>query len=86
MSTRAARIEEIIRRELSPTRFEMRDESHLHAGHNPDAKDGSHLRLKIASAKFQGLSRIQQQRLVMDLLKDEFSRGLHALALVTEAD
>lgn len=83
--TRALRIEEILRAALAPTLFELRDESHLHAGHNAEAaaQGQTHYRLTIASARFAGMTRVAQHRLVNELLKDEFETGLHALALTT---
>lgn len=43
----------------------------------------THYKLKIVSEIFEGLSRIDRQRKVYDLLKDEFTSGLHALELKT---
>ena len=78
---RAQRIEAALQ-VLAPTRLVLRDESHLHAGHNPAAVQGeTHYRLHLASLRFVGLSRVARQRLVNDLLRDEFASGLHALAL-----
>lgn len=86
MSTRTTRLKEIIEQNLAPTSFSLRDESHLHAGHNPEAAKGeTHYKMEITSDKFNGLSRIQQHRLVMDLLQTELESGLHALALITRA-
>lgn len=83
--TRYSRIEAILRAELSPTLLEIRDESHLHAGHNADAAAGgeTHFRIKIASPRFAGLSRVAQHQLVNTALAYEFNYGLHALALTT---
>ena len=78
---RAARITTALQA-LAPTRLDLRDESHLHAGHNAEAARGeTHYRLHLISPRFAGLSRVARQRLVNDLLRDEFADGLHALAL-----
>jgi BolA-like protein 1 len=45
-----------------------------------DAKE-THFRIEIVSDIFEGKTLIQRHRLVQDLLKDEFSSGLHALSL-----
>ncbi len=81
--SRRDRIESILRTALTPTHLELRDESHLHAGHNADAAahGETHFRLSVDSPRFAGLTRIEQHRIVNDLLKEEFSAGLHALAL-----
>lgn len=67
---------------LEPTRFELVNDSGNHAGHAGSPNNGqSHFSLVIDSPKFEGLSRIQRQRLVMDSLGDLFVHGLHALSI-----
>jgi len=39
--------------------------------------------VRIVSAAFQGLSRVERQRRVYAVLADEIDAGLHALALST---
>ncbi len=69
---------------LSPTFLEVKDESHLHAGH-AGAPDGgeSHFRILIISADFEGSSRVARQRMVNKALKDELAGPVHALAMKT---
>lgn len=72
-----------LRERLSPTRLEVIDESALHAGH-AGAKEGSsgtHLRVRIASPAFDGLSRVARHRLVYDAVHDFFATGVHAIAI-----
>ncbi len=47
------------------------------------AGDGDHYELRITSAKFNGLSRVAQHKLVYDSLGDMVGGQLHALALKT---
>lgn len=61
---------------LNPQYFEIENESDQHAG--PPGRD-SHFKLLLVSAAFSGLSRLERQRRVNDILKDEFQAGLHAL-------
>lgn len=69
---------------LAPLRLEVVDESHLHAGHAGAREGGqSHFRLVIVSSSFEGLSRVARQRLVNDLLREELSGPVHALAMKT---
>ena len=69
---------------LAPERLEIIDESHLHAGHAGAREGGqSHYRVEIVAAAFDGLSRVERQRLVYDVLADELRGGVHALALST---
>ena len=82
----ATRIEEKLRSGLSPERLEIRDDSSRHEGHagwRPGG--GTHFHVEIVSDAFSGKSRVEQQRLVYGLLKEEFDAGLHALQLVTRA-
>ena len=43
-----------IENELKPSFIEVIDESHLHANHNPDAKNGgTHFKIKVISSFFK---------------------------------
>ncbi|HNR76270.1 MAG TPA: BolA family protein [Parvularculaceae bacterium] len=80
----AERIDAKLRAGLAPERLDITDESHLHAGHAGARADGeSHFRLLIVSSKFDGVSRVARQRLVNDLLREELSERIHALAMKT---
>ena len=70
---------------LAPTHVEVIDESAAHAGHaGADGTGfGTHFRVRIASPRFEGLSRVARHRLVYDALHDFVARGLHALAIET---
>ncbi len=77
-------IEHKLTNELSPTHIEVKDESHLHAGHAGAREGGqSHFRVFIVSHAFDGLSRVARQRLVNQLLAEELKQQIHALALKT---
>jgi len=46
---------------------------------------GDHLRATVAAAQFEGLSRLDQHRLVKAAVKERFDDGtIHALSLKTE--
>jgi stress-induced morphogen len=45
---------------------------------------GDHFSATVTAAAFEGLSRIQQHRLVYDVLGDEVGGAIHALALKTQ--
>lgn len=67
---------------LAPTRLEIEDESHLHAGHAGAREAGeTHYRIKVASASFSGKGRIERHRMIYALLAEEIAGGVHALAL-----
>ena len=68
---------------LNPSALEVLDESAAHAGHAGASAtgEGSHIRVRIASPLFTGISRVQRHRLVYDALQDFIDQGLHALAI-----
>ncbi len=71
---------------LEPTRLEVINESHLHAGHRSSPGTGdSHFRLVVVSQKFTGLSRVARQRLVNQALASLIGTPIHALAMETLA-
>jgi stress-induced morphogen len=47
--------------------------------------DGNHLRAEVSAPQFEGLSRIDQHRLVKAAVKERFEDGqIHALSIKTE--
>jgi BolA family transcriptional regulator, general stress-responsive regulator len=67
---------------LNPTRLDLVNESHLHAGHSSSPGTGeSHFRLLIVSDDFTGKSRVARHRIVNDVVRDELRDGVHALAI-----
>jgi BolA protein len=72
---------------LSPTRLEIEDDSARHAGHHHeggmDAQPGgeSHFNLTVVSAVFEGQGRVQRQRSINALLRDELAGPVHALSI-----
>ncbi len=71
---------------LAPQRLVVVDESASHAGHAGAPAGGeSHFRVEVVSEAFLGLSRIERQRMVYDLLAEELAGPVHALALKTMA-
>ncbi len=73
-----------LRAGLAPVLLEVKDESHLHAGHAGARPGGeSHFRLLIVAASFEGLPRVARQRAVNDILREELRDRVHALAMRT---
>ncbi|MDP2086357.1 MAG: BolA family protein [Gemmobacter sp.] len=80
------RVEDRIRRQLSeafaPSRLEVVNESHRHAGHAGDDGSGeSHFRVAIRADAFAGQTRIARHRAVHAALGPELMGRIHALAL-----
>ena len=80
MSVSATEIETVLRDALAPSALEVQDDSHLHAGH-AGAREGRHFTVRIASRRFEGLTRLARHRLVSDSLHALMARGIHALAI-----
>ena len=75
-----AHIEQTLRAALEPTELDVRDDSHLHAGH-AGARDGGHYFVRIRSRRFAGLATLARHRLVYDSLGSLAVIGIHALAI-----
>lgn len=80
MSVSAQDIEAALRAQLALTEVEVRDDSHLHAGH-AGAREGRHFSVRVVSGRFNGLSRVARHRLVYDALRSLIPQGIHALAI-----
>lgn len=77
-------IEEKLREAFSPAVLEVKDESHLHAGHAGAREGGeSHFRVMLVAEMFVGMSRVERQRRVNTVLADELREQIHALAMKT---
>ncbi|MGE4244088.1 BolA family protein [Ramlibacter sp.] len=79
----AAQLEASLRESLAPTALEVLDESAAHLGHagSDGTGSGTHFRVRIASPRFAGQSKVACHRLVYDSLKVYIDMGLHALAI-----
>ncbi len=71
---------------LTPASLEVIDESHLHEGHAGHRPGGeSHFRVKIVADAFADKSRVDRHRLVNEILAEELSGQIHALAITADA-
>ncbi len=71
---------------FTPVDLVIEDESARHAGHSGARPSGeTHFQVRIVSAAFEGLSRVERQRRVYAVLADEMRGPVHALALTTLA-
>lgn len=69
---------------LQPIHMEIMDDSarhQTHAGHDPQGE--THFKVRIVSAVFNGLSRVERHRLVYDSLAAELKERVHALTIET---
>ena len=80
----AERVEQIqvrLEAEFDPSHLQVKDQSHLHAGH-AGARDGmGHFEVTIVADAFEGKSRIQRHRLVYAALGTLMQTDIHALKI-----
>jgi len=76
---------EVIRSALAtafaPTRLELDDESHLHAGHAGAISGRGHFRVEIVSPAFNGLGPLARHRAVYAALGELMATDIHALSI-----
>jgi len=84
------RVADSIRQKLTaafaPQSLEVVDESHRHAGHagatrDDGSQDETHFHVRLVTAAFAGISRVERQRRVHAVLADELKGPVHALSL-----
>ncbi len=82
--SRKDRIEYELRKSLRPTHLIVRNESYMSLNSNDDSEDGkqdSRYNIIISASKLKEMSRAQGQRMINQLLKDEFMDGLESLSI-----
>jgi BolA protein len=78
---RVQQIRERLEDEFAPSHLQVKDQSHLHAGH-AGARDGmGHFEVTIIAGAFAGKSRIQRHRLVYASLGSLMQTDIHALKI-----
>ena len=79
---RKKRINDKLKKNLKDFQILIEDNSHLHKGHNNfDGKNETHILIKLRSTNEKKYNRLEIHRLVNEILKDEFSNGLHSLEI-----
>ncbi|HIE64536.1 MAG: BolA family protein [Nitrospira sp.] len=84
MNDRSLKTKEIIERKmkesLEAVYVEVIDESWKHAGHAA-ATGGGYYILRVASKKFEGVSLVNRNRMVFDILKEEMKEDIHGFII-----
>jgi BolA protein len=78
---RQERLEKRLREALQPEAIQIKDQSHLHAGHAGAGDGRSHFAVKITTPAFDGQSRLQRHRLVYEAVGDMMETDIHALSI-----
>ena len=71
---------------FAPLVLEVQDESARHAGHGGATRDDgsqgeTHFHVRLVSAAFEGLSRVERQRRIHAALEEELKSSVHSLSL-----
>ena len=75
-------IKKKLEEKFNPSKLNVIDESHLHAGHVGARPEGeTHFKIEMKSDKFLGMSKINMQREVYKTLELEMKNNIHALSL-----
>lgn len=72
--------------QLAPSRLELIDESHLHAGHAGAQSGLGHFRATIVASAFEGLPLIKRHRLVYAAVGELMKTDIHALSIDALSD
>jgi BolA protein len=82
---RAARIEALLTEAFAPSHLQVKDQSHLHAGH-AGAQDGrGHYDVRIVSTAFAGKRPLARHRMVYEALGSMMETDIHALRIDASA-
>jgi len=77
-------IEKKIKDNIKLESLEIVDNTHKHINHKSFSKEKFHLHIKIKSLHLSSISRINAQKTVMKVLKDELKTKIHALEISIE--
>ena len=77
-------IREKLNNEIKIENIEIVDNSHKHKGHKFFSPEKFHLHLKIKSFYLNSLTKVNAQKTVMKVLKEELKKRIHALEISIE--
>ena len=73
-----------LKEEIKIENIDIVDNSHKHKKHKSFSPEKFHLHLKIKSIYLDSISRVNAQKMIMKVLKDELSTKIHALEISIE--
>ena len=73
-----------LKKEIAIEDIKIVDNSNKHKGHRYYSSEKFHLKLKIKSSYLSSLSRVNSQKKIMKILKEEFKTKIHALEISIE--
>ena len=79
---RMQRIKNLLSNKFSNFSIEVRDNSHLHVGHNNfDGENETHMKVFLSINSNEKINRLKIHREINDILKNEFDTGMHSLEI-----
>jgi BolA protein len=75
---------EKLKKNFEISKIDIVDNSQKHKGHKFYSEDKFHLHIKIRSNYLNSLSRVNAQKMIMKILKDDFKTKIHALEISIE--
>ena len=73
-----------LNKEIELEDVEIVDNSYKHKGHKSFSPEKFHLHLKIKSSYLNSLSRINAQKIIMKILRNDLKTKIHALEISIE--
>ena len=80
-SERMLRMRKRLTESLLPLQLDIRDDSHLHAGHAGARGGGGHFSIHVVAQAFADKPLIERHRMIYDLLQDMMHSEIHALSI-----
>jgi len=77
-------IEKKLKEKINFEKLEIIDNSEKHKGHKFFSKEKYHLHLKVKSLYLKSISRLNAQKLIMNILKEDLKTKIHALEISIE--
>jgi len=85
VNDRQQKIDDALTIAFSPDELRIKDQSHLHAGHEGARDDRGHFDVFIVSDGFSGLNRVQRHRVVYAALGELMETDIHAVRITAKA-
>ena len=77
-------IENKLKKEIKIEKLEIFDHSEKHKRHKSFSPEKKHLHLKIKSVYLNSLTRLNAQKIILNILKDDLQSKIHALEITIE--
>ena len=84
MNNYFAEIEQKLIKNIKFEKLEIVDNSSNHKGHKFSSQEKFHLHLKFKSSYLNSISRINAQKIIMKVLKEDLKTKIHALEISIE--